>query len=155
MLGYKEAEKLEGRTVVSADGETLGRFEDAYVDHETHQAEWALVTADALGRTQFLVPLRDAEVAKETVTVAYSAQAVRSQPVIDAEGEITAEEEADLYEHYGMVDTHEHLFDDGIPRDGLEPWPHIRRIADMGRILNPREPYEEPNLPGHEEGLEE
>lgn len=138
MLGYEDARKLRRHAVTAEDGTEVGTLEDAFVDHETGRAEWGLVSADALGREQFLVPLGDAMVVDDDqVRLAQPFELLATAPRIDPEGELTAEEEVAAYEHYGVPVAHEHPYVDGIPRDQVRPWPDERRISEMRRIVMP------------------
>jgi uncharacterized protein (TIGR02271 family) len=91
-----------GRTVVDGDGETIGKLAEIYLDQETNEPEWALVNTGLLGTKSSFVPLKGAALAGEDVRVAYGKDQVKDAPSIDADGELSQQEEAELYQHYGI-----------------------------------------------------
>jgi uncharacterized protein (TIGR02271 family) len=94
--------QLRGEDLHGADGEKLGSIEEIYLDAETDQPEWALVTTGLFGSKSTFVPLRDATEAGGTLTVPFDKATVKDAPKIDPDGQLSQREEADLYRYYGM-----------------------------------------------------
>jgi uncharacterized protein (TIGR02271 family) len=86
----------------SSDGEKLGTIEEIYLDAETREPEWALITTGMFGTKQSFVPLRDASPAGDCITVPFDKATVKDAPKIDPDGELSQREEAELYSHYGL-----------------------------------------------------
>jgi uncharacterized protein (TIGR02271 family) len=112
-----EAYDYRGRTLVDTEGDKIGEVEEIYLDTQTEQPEWALVHTGMLGKKSHFVPLRDAGSSGENVRVPFDKDTVKDAPSIEPEGELTQEEEARLYSHYGIEYSEEHS-DSGLPEGG-------------------------------------
>jgi stress response protein YsnF len=109
-----------GRTIVDQGGEKIGTFEEIYLDAQTEQPEWAAVKSGLFGRRYRFVPLSEAEEQdKETLRVPFTKEHVDNTPDVDADGELSQEEEARLYEHYG-IDYSQEASATGLPRGEAE-----------------------------------
>lgn len=117
----KILEQLEGNTVISSDGEKVGKVADVYFDEQTGVPEWGLVTTGLFGSRHSFVPLTTAELGDEVRLQVTKAQ-VESAPNIDDDGELTQDEEAQLASHYGMAYS-EAPSDSGLPTGGGAPAP--------------------------------
>jgi uncharacterized protein (TIGR02271 family) len=102
MSAFTEAYEWRGRTVVDRDGEKIGKLNEIYLDRETNQPEWALVNTGLLGTKSSFVPLKGATATGEDVRVAYANDQVKDAPSIEADGELSKQEETELYRHYGL-----------------------------------------------------
>lgn len=112
----RSTEVLEwrGRTVLDRDGEKIGKLDEIYLDQETKNPEWALVNTGLLGTKSSFVPLKGAAPAGEDVRVAYEKDQVKDAPSVDPDGELSQQEEAELYRHYG-IDFSESRSGSGLP----------------------------------------
>jgi uncharacterized protein (TIGR02271 family) len=88
-----------------SDGEKLGTIEEIYLDNESGEPEWALVTTGMFGAKQSFVPLRDASASDEGVTVPFDKSTVKDSPKMDPDGQLSESEEGELYRHYGLDDS--------------------------------------------------
>jgi hypothetical protein len=89
--------------VVDPDGDKVGEMESVYVDTATDVPAFAAVKIGLVGRRRLtFVPLAGATVAPRHVRVAYPKKLVRRAPTIQTDGELLAEEEPGLFEHYGL-----------------------------------------------------
>jgi uncharacterized protein (TIGR02271 family) len=91
-----------GRELFDRDGEKIGKIEEVYLDTTTNQPEWALVNTGLFGRKSTFVPLRDADATGDEVRVAHTKSHVKDAPGIDADGQLSESEEAELYRHYDL-----------------------------------------------------
>jgi uncharacterized protein (TIGR02271 family) len=103
-----------GQDLHGSDGEKLGTIEEIYLDAETRQPEWALVSSGMFGTKQSFVPLRDASHSGDGVRVPFDKSTVKDAPKIDPDGQLSHSEEADLYRHYG-IDYSEMESGSGLP----------------------------------------
>ena len=85
-----------------SDGEKLGTIEEIYLDNESGEPEWALVTTGMFGTKQSFVPLRDASASDDGVTVPFDKSTVKDSPKIDPDGQLSQSEEGELYRYYGL-----------------------------------------------------
>jgi uncharacterized protein (TIGR02271 family) len=116
------AQTWQGRTMVDPAGDKLGTIDAIYLDDETGQPEWAAVTSGLFTATTAFVPLAQAQDTGDSVQVPYDKQQVKDAPAMRADGQLSQDEEAELYRHYGL-DYGEHRSDSGLPagerdRDG-------------------------------------
>jgi uncharacterized protein (TIGR02271 family) len=90
-----------GLTMVDRDGDKIGTIEEIYLDQETDQPEWALVRTGLFGSRSSFVPIADAGLGEGGVRVPYEKSLVKDAPNIDADQQLSPDEEATLYRHYG------------------------------------------------------
>ena len=103
MAELTEARDYRGRFLCDSNGERIGTIEEVYLDVETEEPDWALVNTAEQGTRLSFVPLRDAvSVGDEDVRVPVPPDRIRDAATIEPDGELSAEQEAQLYEHYGM-----------------------------------------------------
>jgi uncharacterized protein (TIGR02271 family) len=89
------------RDLIDSHGDKIGSIDDIYLDRETDQPEWAVVTTGLFGTKRTFVPLSDATPDEEGVHVPFEKAAVKDAPRIDPDGELSHDEERTLYQHYG------------------------------------------------------
>jgi uncharacterized protein (TIGR02271 family) len=106
-----------GQDLRSSDGDKLGTIEEIYLDAETREPEWALITTGMFGTKQSFVPLRDASPTGEGVSVPFDKATVKDAPRIDPDGQLSQPEEAELSAHYGLQ-YGEHQSASGLPENG-------------------------------------
>jgi uncharacterized protein (TIGR02271 family) len=104
----------QGRTMVDPAGDKLGTIDAIYLDDETGQPEWATVTRGLFSAKAAFVPLAQAQDLGDSVQVPYDKQQVTDAPSPQADGNLSQDEEAELYRHYGL-DYSEHRSDSGLP----------------------------------------
>ena len=118
MTQFTEAYDFRGRTLVDPSGEKIGKVDEVYTDHDGGQPEWALVHTGLLGTNSSLVPLRGASPSGEDVRVTVDRQAVKDSPGIEADRELSEDEEQRLFEYYGIPYTAEgSTTAQGVPGD--------------------------------------
>ncbi|MGY1839325.1 MULTISPECIES: PRC-barrel domain-containing protein [unclassified Modestobacter] len=89
--------------VVDPDGGKIGTLESVYVDTTTDQPFFAAVMTGMIGRRQLVfVPLTGATVSPEHVRVTVTKDLAKHAPAIDTDGELTAEQEPEVFEHYSL-----------------------------------------------------
>jgi len=101
MTQMTHAYDWRGREIVGSDGEKIGTLNEVYLDTDSDQPEWATVSTGMFGTKQSFVPLADAAPNGESVKVPYTKDEVKDAPRIEPDGELSTEEEAALYSHYG------------------------------------------------------
>jgi uncharacterized protein (TIGR02271 family) len=98
-----EAYDWRGREIVDADGDKVGTLEELFRDEDTEQPEWAVVRTGMFGKKLSFVPIQGAEPVGEDVRVPFSKDQIKDAPKIDdSDGQLSQQQEAQLYEHYGM-----------------------------------------------------
>src|SRR3954465_8974873 len=90
-----------GRTLVDTAGDKIGTLEEIYLDAQTDEPEWGVVTTGLFGSKQSFVPLADATSTDDGVRVPYEKATVKDAPKVDPDGRLSRSEERELYAHYG------------------------------------------------------
>ena len=113
-LTLDDARSLVGGTLVDAGGSKVGEITDIYIDRDTQTPEWALVRTGLFGGRENFVPLAEASAAGDSVSVPYEKNLIKDAPSAEPDGELSEEEEARLYAHYGL-NYSEAPSDSGLP----------------------------------------
>jgi uncharacterized protein (TIGR02271 family) len=92
----------QGRTLKDRNGDKIGKVDALYVDQQTDKPEWALVNTGLFGTKSSFVPLAGASPSGEDVVVQVEAQQVKDAPKTDSDQELSEQEEAELFRHYGI-----------------------------------------------------
>jgi PRC-barrel domain len=88
--------------IVDRDGTTVGTISEFYLDRETGYPTWALVDTGLFGATQTFVPLVHATEISDGLQVPYEKRHIKDAPRVDLHDELTPDEEATLFAHYGV-----------------------------------------------------
>jgi sporulation protein YlmC with PRC-barrel domain len=91
-----------GRDVIDRNGHAVGVITDLYVDDATGRPEWAAVKTGLFSHRVTFVPLSQAASHGLRVQVPYAQRQIHDAPNIDPDGQLSADEEASLYQHYGL-----------------------------------------------------
>lgn len=119
MASLTDAYTWQGRDLVGSDGEKIGSVTEIYEDARTGKPEWALVTSGLFGTRSHFVPLAGAEPAGEEVRVGVSKDQVKNAPSIEDDGQLSEQEERQLFEHYGVPYTEDgSVTAEGAPQRG-------------------------------------
>ena len=114
----------QGRTMVDPAGDKIGPIIDIYLDDDTGQPEWALVNTGLFGTKATFVPLAQAQATGDNVQVRYEQSQVKDAPGVRADGQLSQDDEAELYRYYGL-DYNESHSESGLPAgtagQGLDP----------------------------------
>lgn len=91
-----------GCEVIDRDGDKVGKLDEIYLDRETGQPEWAIVNTGLFGRKSSFVPIKKAMREGDMIRVAYQSDQIKDAPSVDPDGEVSQDEERQIYEHYGL-----------------------------------------------------
>lgn len=109
MTELTDAGDYHGRFLCDSSGERVGTIDEVYLDADSDQPEFALVTTGLRGTRSNFVPIRDAvPVGDEDVRVPLPREKMDEAPSVEPGGQLSGGEEAQLYEHYGMEFTEPH-----------------------------------------------
>jgi len=118
MMDSNLIEQVIGQSVHGRDGDKLGKVGQVYLDDETGKPEWATVQTGLFGTKESFVPLAQADLTGDGLSVPYTKDQVKDAPTVDVEqGHLSQDEEAELYRHYGL-DYSERRSDSGLPAQG-------------------------------------
>lgn len=123
MLTTQELQSVTGRSAFSPEGEKIGRIGHVFVDELTAEPEFVSVHTGLFGLQENFVPLREATVTGERVTVPFSKDTVKDSPAVDVDhGHIRPEDEKRIFDYYG-------LSSGAVPEDGRT---RLQRYGDLG-----------------------
>jgi hypothetical protein len=100
--GVEQVRAWLGRTMIDRDGNQLGEITDIYLDRETDRPEWAVVRTGLFGLRSSFVPLAAASEVEHDIQVPHERTLVKDAPNVEADGQLSEAEEAELYRHYGL-----------------------------------------------------
>jgi uncharacterized protein (TIGR02271 family) len=101
MPTLEDVKNWQGQDVMGPDGEKIGSIEDIYLDRSSGEPEWAAVKTGLFGSSLSFVPIEGAGTGDGGVRVAYDKAKVKDAPNVEADGELSPEEEQRLYTYYG------------------------------------------------------
>lgn len=131
-LSVHEAQNMPGATMLDSSGAKIGKVADVYIDSDTQTPEWALVHTGLFGGRESFVPLAQARLSGDDLTVPYAKSEVKDAPNAEPDGELSQEEEARLYAHYGL-NYSDAPSGSGLPTTGA-PAAAPRGGGDRGRV---------------------
>lgn len=97
----EEVRAWRGRHVIGNDGQKIGTIDELYADDHTGEPAWALVHTGLFGRKPSFVPIAEAEPAGDDVRVPFDKAFVKHAPGIEPDGNLSAQEEDELFRYYG------------------------------------------------------
>jgi len=113
-INTQDVQSIVGQTMVDGSGAKVGKIEDVYLDKDTREPEWALVNTGLFGSKQSFVPLANARITDSGVQSAYEKAQIKDAPTSEPDGELSQDEESQLYQHYGF-EYSEDRSDSGLP----------------------------------------
>jgi uncharacterized protein (TIGR02271 family) len=90
-----------GQTLIDANDDKIGKIEEIYLDADSNEPEWALVTTGMFGNKQSFVPIQDGTEGDGDIRVPVVKATVKDAPKIQPDGAHSPREANDLYRHYG------------------------------------------------------
>jgi uncharacterized protein (TIGR02271 family) len=102
MIDSSRLNEVTGCTVYDSSGAKIGKAGQVYLDDVTNEPTWVSVNTGLFGTSESLVPIADADLTDDGLTVGYSKDQVKDAPNINADQHLSPEEERELYSYYGM-----------------------------------------------------
>src|SRR4051812_41482149 len=133
-ITLQDAKTYRGATVYDSAGDKIGTVDDIYLDRASGEPEWASVKTGLFGMKSSFIPISNASPAGDgELRVDVTKDQVKDAPKIDADGELSTEEEQQLYRHYGRSDYEwsgeDRTRDLGLPEDRED---RFSRDSDTG-----------------------
>lgn len=101
MLGT-DYRSLQGKTLYGSDGEKIGKIADLYDDDSGGAPLFATVNTGLFGMKTTFVPLTQAEARGDDVVVPYTKDFVKGAPNVEADAELSVQEEQEIFAYYGL-----------------------------------------------------
>jgi uncharacterized protein (TIGR02271 family) len=105
VITQNDLTRLDGADVYGPDGDKIGSVGQIYLDTDTGDPEWVAVRTGLFGNKETFVPLRDATLSADRISVAYDKATVKDAPRVDPDGALSFAEENELYTYYGVQST--------------------------------------------------
>lgn len=103
MIDTNQLDQIVGQPVYDSEHDKIGTAGQVYVDDVTGKPEWVTVQTGLFGTKESLVPLADADLVEDGLSVPYAKGQVTDAPRVEADdGHLSKDQEAELYRHYGL-----------------------------------------------------
>src|SRR4051812_19671562 len=109
-------EQVIGQPLVDREGNKIGKISDVYLDQQTGKPEWATVKTGLFGMHESFVPIQGISQSDDQISVPVAADQVKDAPRIEPDGQLSQEQEAELYSYYGY-DYSDEYSESGLPRN--------------------------------------
>jgi hypothetical protein len=93
----------KGKDLIDRDDEKVGKVEDVYVDTENDRPVFVTVKEGFVSKHLTFVPLYGAAASPDGLKVSVSKAQIKDAPNIDQGGELSQNDEANLYGHYELT----------------------------------------------------
>ncbi len=96
--------KWNGMTVYDKEDKKVGEVDALYIDDDTNTPTWATVKSSSLfGSKLHFAPTEGSQQIEDGLKLAVTSDQIKSAPSVEVDQELSAPDEAVLYEHYGMT----------------------------------------------------
>ncbi|MGI8699843.1 MAG: DUF2382 domain-containing protein [Nocardioidaceae bacterium] len=102
MLDESQIAQISGTTVYGSDGNKIGKAGEVYLDDQTGRPEWVTVNTGLFGTSESFVPLSDASLSGEGLSVPYDKDTVKNAPNLASDGHLSPDDERNLYTYYNV-----------------------------------------------------
>ncbi|TDB74787.1 PRC-barrel domain containing protein [Actinomadura sp. KC216] len=103
MFEVEDIREWRGHDVIDASGSKIGELEAVYVDTGTDQPSFVTIKIGLPTRQRLVfAPTAGATVGPRHLRVAQAKKQVKNAPSIGTDGELLAEDEQALFEHYDL-----------------------------------------------------
>jgi uncharacterized protein (TIGR02271 family) len=100
MISSSNVNDIIGAEVVDPDNDKVGKVGQVYLDSDTNEPTWVSVKTGLFGMSETLVPVDDATWTDGVLRVNVDKQQVKDAPRVEADQELSPEEQDRLYEFY-------------------------------------------------------
>lgn len=102
MIDSTTIDRVIGTTAYDSTGDKIGKVGQVYVDAQSGRPLWASVHTGFFGLDESFVPLENATFEGDELRVAYEKDRVKDAPRVEADREISDDEQERLWEYYGL-----------------------------------------------------
>jgi uncharacterized protein (TIGR02271 family) len=105
MIATQDIDRIIGSEAVDPQNDKIGKVSQVYIDQDTEQPRWVSVRTGLFGTSESLIPLDNANWDSDALHVGYDKARVKDAPRVDADRELSTEEQEQLYSYYGLNTT--------------------------------------------------
>jgi uncharacterized protein (TIGR02271 family) len=102
MIATQDIDRIIGSEAVDPQNDKIGKVSQVYIDQDTEQPRWVSVRTGLFGTSESLIPLDNANWDGDGLHVGYDKARVKDAPRVDADRELSTEEQEQLYSYYGL-----------------------------------------------------
>ncbi|MDO5662897.1 MAG: PRC and DUF2382 domain-containing protein, partial [Brachybacterium sp.] len=95
---------LQTAEVLDSTGDKVGKVGQVYLTNDSQEPSWVTVNTGLFGTKETFIPLAEAQYQDGQITVPYEKSFIKDAPNVDEDGEISREQEDELYRYYGVQD---------------------------------------------------
>ncbi|QZQ54738.1 PRC and DUF2382 domain-containing protein [Curtobacterium sp. TC1] len=88
--------------VVDESGNKVGTVKQVYLENATGQPLFASVSTGLFGTSESFVPLQDATFTGDELRVGYDKDKIKDAPRVEADGELSEQEQDRIFDYYGL-----------------------------------------------------
>ncbi len=100
MISSSNVNDIIGAEVVDPDNDKVGKVGQVYLDSDSNEPTWVSVKTGLFGMSETLVPVDDASWTDGVLRVNVDKSQIKDAPRVDADQELSPEEQDRLYEYY-------------------------------------------------------
>ena len=100
MISSSNVNDIIGAEVVDPDNDKVGKVGQVYLDSDSNEPTWVSVKTGLFGLSETLVPIDDASWTDGVLRVNVDKGQIKDAPRVDADQELSPEEQDRLYEYY-------------------------------------------------------
>jgi uncharacterized protein (TIGR02271 family) len=100
MISTSNVNDIIGAEVVDPDNDKVGKVGQVYLDSDTNEPTWVSVKTGLFGLSETLVPIDDASYTDGVLRLNVDKARVKDAPRVEADQELSPEEQDRLYEYY-------------------------------------------------------
>ena len=130
MNSQSEIRNLQNAHIVDRDGDKVGKVSQLYLTDDSREPSWVTVNTGFFGTKESFIPLAEARLDGDTLRVPYDKATIKGAPHVPDDGNISREDEEELYRYYNVEDPHTSTGDADSRREVQED-PYAD--ADRGR----------------------
>ncbi|QZQ53673.1 YsnF/AvaK domain-containing protein (plasmid) [Curtobacterium sp. TC1] len=105
MIDNATANRLFDVKVVDPHGAKVGTVKQVYLNNENGLPLFVSVATGLFGTSESFVPLQDATYAGDELRVGYDKDRIKDAPRIDADGDLSEDEQERIWDYYGLTAT--------------------------------------------------
>ena len=103
MISTEQIKQVVGSTAYDVNSNRIGEVGQVYLDDKTGEPAWVTVSTGAFGTSETFAPVHNASLAEGGLFLGFDHDTVQNAPQVAADGHLSPQEEAQLYDYYGVA----------------------------------------------------
>ena len=102
MIDTTNVNSIFDARAIDPSGDKVGTVKQVYVDQTSGEPLFASISTGLFGTSESFVPLEGATITGDELRLAYDKDQIKDAPRIDADGDLSDDEQDRLFDHYGL-----------------------------------------------------